>query len=106
MYISLSLRKIEESRQINNEKEKTERDVSSYLNFFSELSLYASVTFIFKEVILLKISFLIVHAEKKVKITFNSWTSSHPYPHYIFTWRFLKLFCIKYTLFSLSVRGV
>ena len=62
--------------------------------------------FIFKEVILLKISFLIVHSEKKVKITFNSWTTSHPYLHYIFTRRFLKLFCIKYTLFSLSVRGV
>ena len=62
--------------------------------------------FIFKAVILLKISFLIVHSEKKVKITFNSWTTSHPYPHYIFTRRFLMLFYIKYTSFSLSVRGV
>ena len=55
--------------------------------------------FIFKAVILLKISFLIAHSEKKVKITFNSWTTSHPYPHYIFTKRFLMLFYIKYTSF-------
>ena len=66
MYISLSLGKIEESRQINNEKEKTEQDVSLYLSFFLELSLYASVYI--KAVILLKISFLILHSEKKLKL--------------------------------------
>ena len=29
--------------------------------------------------------------KKKVNITLNSWTTSHPYPHYNFTKRFLIL---------------
>ena len=65
--------------------EKTERDVSLYLNFLSELSLLSHIVLvIFKPVILLKIVHFYLYIQKKVNITCDSWIFSYPYPYYNF----------------------
>ena len=86
LYISLSMKNIEESWGKTKAKgEKTQRDVSLYLNFLSELSFLSHLlVFILKPVILLKIVHFYLYIQKKVSITCNFWIISYPYPHYNF----------------------
>ena len=75
-------RKLKGAGKTTVKGEKTEQDVSLYLNFLLELSLSSHMLlFIFKPVILLKIVHFYLYVQKKVNITCNSWITSYPYPH-------------------------
>ena len=78
LFVSLSIKKMLESRRNNSRNGKTERDVSfccafcrSYFAVHLSLSLYWN-------------SFSIVHWEQTVKITYSSWITSYPYHHLCF----------------------
>ena len=112
--ISLSMMKIDESRQNNGErgKNRTRRNVSLYLNFLSELSLLSHMLlllFIFKPVILLKIVHFYLYIQKKVNIACNSWIISYPYTHYNFYQAFFntnKIISLSYFVFFVISRCV
>ena len=67
MCISLWSRKIEESRQINNEKEKTERDVSLYSSFFFGAKFICFCLYS-KQLFYLKSLFKLYIQKKKLKL--------------------------------------
>ena len=111
LYISLSMKKIDESRQNNGErgKNRKRRNVSLYLNFLSELSLLSHMPlllFIFKPV---KIVHFYLYIQKKVNITGNSWIISYPYTHYNFyqaCFNTNKIISLSYLVFFVISRCV
>ena len=76
------MKKIKGAGKTTVKGEKTEQDISLYVNFLLELSLSSyMLLIIFKPVILLKIIHFYLYVQKKVNITCNSWIISYPYPH-------------------------
>ena len=81
-YISLSMKRIEESRLNNSEKGKVQRDVSKLCSLSEllcllsllKLSLYSNRPFYFN-------SFIFNCAFKTKSEHYNSWITSYPYPH-------------------------